>query len=63
MAIRISMPPAVRLTVLIVITVTAILVVLYGLELAIPKRDYFVERRGTLETVELEESADDGFVQ
>jgi hypothetical protein len=57
------MLPAIRRPILVAIAVIAILVGLYGLELAIPKRDYFVERRGTLETVEVAESEDDGVVQ
>ena len=36
---------------------------LYWLELAIPKRDYFVERRGTLVTVDVAEASSDGIVQ
>ena len=35
---------------------------LYVVELAIPKRDYFVERRGTLENIEVVESVDDDVV-
>lgn len=36
---------------------------LYWLELAIPKRDYFIERRGTLVTVDITEASSDGVVQ
>ena len=36
---------------------------IYVLELAIPKRDYFVERRGTLVTTEILASSDNGTVQ
>ena len=36
---------------------------LYCLELAIPKRDYFVERRGTLVAADISEVSSDGIVQ
>jgi hypothetical protein len=36
---------------------------LYWLELAIPKRDYFIERRGTLVTADVTEASTDGVVQ
>ncbi len=36
---------------------------LYWLELAIPKRDYFIERRGTLVSADLIEASSDGIVQ
>ncbi len=36
---------------------------LYWLELAIPKRDYFIERRGTLATADVTEASSDGVVQ
>ena len=48
------------------LTALAIIVAIIGIyviELAVPKRDYFIERRGTLETVEVAESEDDGVVQ
>lgn len=50
----------------ILLYVAALLLValgLYVMELAIPKRDYFVERRGTLETVEILASSDVATVQ
>lgn len=40
-----------------------VVVGLYWLELAIPKRDYFIERRGTLADVKVIESVDGGVVQ
>jgi cephalosporin-C deacetylase-like acetyl esterase len=48
---------------LVALLLIAVVVGLYWLELAIPKRDYFIERRGTLETVDLVESQNDGIVQ
>ena len=36
---------------------------LYWLELASPKRDYFIERRGTLVTADVTEASTDGIVQ
>jgi hypothetical protein len=36
---------------------------LYWLELAIPKRDYFIERRGTLVSADVTEASSDGIVQ
>ena len=36
---------------------------LYWLELAIPKRDYFIERRGALVTADVTEASSDGVVQ
>ena len=36
---------------------------LYWLELAIPKRDYFIERRGALVRADISEASSDGIVQ
>jgi hypothetical protein len=63
MAVRIKMPPDVRLAILIAVAVMAVFVGLYSLELAIPKRDYFIERRGTLVTADVTEASTDGIVQ
>jgi hypothetical protein len=64
-----GMPPSakkrtgLRRFVLIALAAVVAIAAVYVLELAIPKRDYFVERRGTIETVDLVESADGGVVQ
>jgi cephalosporin-C deacetylase-like acetyl esterase len=63
MAVRIKMPPDVRLAILIAVAVMAVFVGLYSLELAIPKRDYFIERHGTLVTADVTEASTDGIVQ
>lgn len=52
-----------RNTVLITLALVAVAVCLYWLELAIPKRDYFIERRGTLVAVDVAEASADGIVQ
>lgn len=63
------MPPSakkrtgLRRFVLIALAAVVAIAAVYVLELAIPKRDYFVERRGTIETVDLVESEDGGVVQ
>jgi hypothetical protein len=43
---------------LIMLTAVVAIIGAYTIELAIPKRDYFVERRGTLENIEVVESVD-----
>jgi len=48
------------LTALLLIAVAA---GLYWLELAIPKRDYFIERRGALVRADISEASSDGIVQ
>ena len=48
---------------LVALLLIAVVVGLYLLELAIPKRDYFVERRGTLVTADVTEASSDGIVQ
>ena len=64
-----GMPPetkkraGLRRFVLIALLAIAAIIGACVIELAVPKRDYFVERRGTLETVEVTESEDDGVVQ
>ena len=48
---------------LIAFALAAVIAGLYWLELAIPKRDYFVERRGTLVSADVTEASSDGIVQ
>jgi cephalosporin-C deacetylase-like acetyl esterase len=52
-----------RRILLVALLLIAVVVGLYGLELAIPKRDYFLERRGTLVTADVSEAGSDGIVQ
>ena len=52
-----------RRIILAAAALAVLVVALYTLELAIPKRDYFVERRGTLARVDVAESEDEGVVQ
>lgn len=52
-----------RNIVLITLALLAVAVCLYWLELAIPKRDYFIERRGTLTADDVTEASSDGIVQ
>ena len=52
-----------RRFVLIALAAIVAVIGVYVIELAVPKRDYFVERRGTLETVDLVESQAGGVVQ
>jgi cephalosporin-C deacetylase-like acetyl esterase len=52
-----------RRLLLIALALIVIVVGLYWLELAIPKREYFIERRGTLQNIEMTESVDGGIVQ
>ena len=51
-----------RRLVSIVLALLAVAVGLYTLELAIPKHDYFIERRGMLTEQEVVESSEDGVV-
>jgi dienelactone hydrolase len=53
----------VRKFLLIALALIVLVVGLYWLELAIPKRDYFIERRGTLLTADVTEADADGIVQ
>jgi cephalosporin-C deacetylase-like acetyl esterase len=46
-----------------ILLLAALVVGLYWLELAIPKRDYFIERRGTLVSADVREASSDGVVQ
>ena len=48
---------------LVALLLIAVVVGLYGLELAIPKRDYFIERRGALVGADVSEAGSDGIVQ
>jgi cephalosporin-C deacetylase-like acetyl esterase len=52
-----------RRTLLIALLLIAVVAGLYWLELAIPKRDYFVERRGTLASADVTEASSNGIVQ
>lgn len=52
-----------RRILLIALALIVLVVGLYTLELAIPKREYFIERRGTLAHVEVTESVDGAIVQ
>ena len=52
-----------RRTLLIALALIVVIVGLYWLELAIPKREYFIERRGTLADIEVVESIDGNVVQ
>ena len=52
-----------RRLVLIAVGLIVAVGALYWLELAIPKRDYFIERRGTLVTADVTEASSDGVVQ
>ena len=52
-----------RKILLIALALIVLVVGLYWLELAIPKRDYFVERRGTLISADVREASSDGVVQ
>jgi fermentation-respiration switch protein FrsA (DUF1100 family) len=47
---------------LAVLILVPLLVGLYGLELAVPKRDYFIERRGMLANEDVVEASRDGIV-
>ena len=47
---------------LIVLVLALLTLGLYWLELAVPKRDYFLERRGTLVRQDILQSSDDGVV-
>jgi hypothetical protein len=47
-----------RKALLIALALIVVVVGLYGLELAIPKRDYFMERHGTLVSADLSEASD-----
>ena len=55
-----SLSRRIALGVLLLLLLTA---GLYWLELATPKRDYFVERRGTLVSADVTEASSDGIVQ
>jgi hypothetical protein len=55
-----SLPRRIALGVLLLLL---LITGLYWLELAIPKRDYFIERRGTLAEVEVTEASSDGIFQ
>ncbi len=48
---------------LIALALIALVVGLYWLELAIPKREYFIERRGTLASAGVSEASSNGIVQ
>jgi cephalosporin-C deacetylase-like acetyl esterase len=52
-----------RRILLIALALVVLVVALYWIELAIPKRDYFIERRGTLVEVDVSEASADGIVQ
>jgi len=52
-----------RQAVLIALALIVVITGLYWLELAIPKRDYFLERRGTLVSADVTEAGSDGIVQ
>ncbi len=52
-----------RKAALIAFTLIVVMTGLYWLELATPKRDYFVERRGTLVSADVTEASSDGIVQ
>jgi hypothetical protein len=52
-----------RKILLIALALIVVVVCLYWLELATPKRDYFIERRGTLATIDVTEASSDGVVQ
>jgi cephalosporin-C deacetylase-like acetyl esterase len=52
-----------RKALLIALALIVVVVGLYGLELAIPKRDYFMERHGTLVSADLSEASSGGVVQ
>jgi dienelactone hydrolase len=52
-----------RKAVLIALALIVVITGLYWLELAIPKRDYFVERRGTLVSADVTEASSNGIVQ
>ena len=52
-----------RRVTLIALALIVVIVCLYGLELAVPKRDYFIERRGTLTAAEVNEESSNGIVQ
>jgi hypothetical protein len=57
---KFSLPRRIAIGVLLLFLVVA---GLYWLELATPKRDYFIERRGTLVTADVTEASSDGVVQ
>ena len=52
-----------RKAVLIALALIVVITGLYWLELAIPKRDYFVERRGTLVSADVTEAGSNGILQ
>jgi len=52
-----------RRFVLIALVAIIAIIGVYVVELALPKRDYFLERRGTIETVDVVESMDGGVVR
>ncbi len=52
-----------RRTLLIALALIVVIAFVYWLELAIPKRDYFIERRGTLVEVDVSEVSSNGIVQ
>ena len=52
-----------RKILLIALLLVAVVAALYWLELAIPKRDYFIERRGTIVTADVSEASSNGIVQ
>ena len=52
-----------RKAVLIALALIVVITSLYWLELAIPKREYFVERRGTLVSADVTEAGSDGILQ
>jgi hypothetical protein len=56
-------PMPIRRILLITLLLIAVAAGLYCLELAVPKRDYFVERRGTLVSADVSEASSDGIVQ
>jgi fermentation-respiration switch protein FrsA (DUF1100 family) len=63
MASRAKTRSGLRRFILVATALTVAVVALYWLELAIPKRDYFIERRGTLVTADVTEASSDGVVQ
>ena len=56
-------PMPIRRILLIALLLVAVAAGLYWLELAIPKRDYFIERRGTLVSADVSEASSNGVVQ
>jgi cephalosporin-C deacetylase-like acetyl esterase len=52
-----------RKAVLVALALIVMITGLYWLELATPKRDYFVERRGSLVSADVTEASSDGIVQ